>query len=51
MARFFANINYSRTGDVFKFGEAKHNYSDRLAFRGNINLQVNDWDYGIRSPT
>ena len=43
MARFFANINYSRTGDVFKFGEAKHNYSDRLAFRGNINLQVNDW--------
>ncbi len=39
MARFYANINYNRTGDVFKFGEAKNNYADRLAFRGNIDLR------------
>lgn len=43
MARFYANINYNRTGDVFKFGEAKDNYTDRLAFRGNIDLNINDW--------
>ncbi len=42
-ARYFVNVNYYRIGDVFKFGEAKHNYTDRLAFRGNIDININSW--------
>ncbi len=42
-ARYFVNLNYYRTDDVFKFGEAKHNYSDRLAVRGNIDININSW--------
>ncbi len=41
-ARFYTNIGYYRQDDVFKFGEAKNNYIDRLNIRGNIDLQIND---------
>jgi TonB-linked SusC/RagA family outer membrane protein len=42
-ARFFANIDYEHYGTVFKFGQAKKNYSQRLSFRGNIDLNISDW--------
>ena len=42
-ARFYANINYYRNSDVFKFGEGKKNYTDQLSFRGNVDLDINDW--------
>lgn len=42
-ARFYTNINYYRTGDVFKFGEAEDNNVNRLSIRGNIDLSLNDW--------
>ncbi len=42
-ARFYANINYYRTGDVFKFGEAKDNNINRLSIRGNVDLTINDF--------
>jgi TonB-dependent SusC/RagA subfamily outer membrane receptor len=35
-SRFYTNIGYQRQGDVFNFGEAKNNYSDRLNIRGFI---------------
>src|SRR5574344_776609 len=42
-ARFYTNIYYYRAGDVFKFGEAKDKYTDRLSSRGNIDLNINDF--------
>ncbi len=39
-SRFYTNIGYYRQGDVFKFGEAKHNYIDRLNVRGNVDLAI-----------
>jgi hypothetical protein len=39
-SRFYTNIGYQRQGDVFNFGEAKNNYSDRLNIRGNIDLKI-----------
>lgn len=42
-ARFYANVNYYRNSDVFKFGEGEKNYTDQLSFRGNIDLDINDW--------
>ena len=41
-ARFYANVTYSRASDLLKYGEAKNNYSDRLNFRGNIDLILSD---------
>lgn len=41
-ARFYSNIGYYNQGDVFKFGEAKNNFTDRLNIRGNIDLTVNE---------
>lgn len=42
-ARFYANVNYYRNSDVFKFGEGEKNYTDQLSFRGNVDLDINDW--------
>jgi TonB-linked SusC/RagA family outer membrane protein len=42
-ARFYANIGYYHIGDVFKFGEAQNNGTDRLNIRGNVDLQINDF--------
>ncbi|EXG77773.1 TonB-linked outer membrane protein, SusC/RagA family [Xylanibacter oryzae DSM 17970] len=43
IARFYANINYYHLDDVFNFGEAKNNGTDRLSIRGNIDLNLNDY--------
>lgn len=40
-AAFYTNIGYYRQDDVFKFGEAKNNYIDRLNIHGNIDVEVN----------
>ena len=40
---FYANIGYYHLNDVFKFGEAKNNGTDRLNIRGNVDLQLNDF--------
>ncbi|MDE6291390.1 MAG: SusC/RagA family TonB-linked outer membrane protein [Muribaculaceae bacterium] len=42
-ARFYTNINYFRHGDYLKFGEAKHNFTDRFSVRGNIDVDITDW--------
>src|SRR5690606_6128963 len=39
-SKFYTNIGYYRQGDVFKFGEAKQNYVDRLNVRGNVDLTI-----------
>jgi TonB-linked SusC/RagA family outer membrane protein len=41
-SRFYTNIGYQRQGDVFNFGEAKKNYSDRFNVRGNIDLNITE---------
>jgi TonB-linked SusC/RagA family outer membrane protein len=43
LARFYANIGYYHVGDVFKFGEAANNGTDRLNIRGNVDLHINDF--------
>jgi len=40
-ARFYTNIGYIAVDDVFKFGEAKNNNTNRLNVRGNIDLTIN----------
>ncbi len=42
-ARFYTNIGYYSQGDVFKFGEAADNNTNRLNVRGNIDLKLNDF--------
>lgn len=42
-ARFYSNIGYYSQGDVFKFGEAENNNTNRLNIRGNIDLKLNDF--------
>ena len=39
-AKFYANINYYRQGDLVNFGEAKNDYTDRFSVRGNVNLNI-----------
>ncbi|GET21427.1 SusC/RagA family TonB-linked outer membrane protein [Prolixibacter denitrificans] len=41
-ARFYTNIGYYYQGDVFKFGEAKNNNTNRLNIRGNVDLEISD---------
>ena len=41
-SRFYTNIGYFRQNDVFKFGEAKDNYTDRLNVRGNVDLKISN---------
>lgn len=42
-ARYYTNIGYYNEGDVFEFGEAKDNKTDRLNIRGNIDVNINDF--------
>lgn len=42
-ARFYSNIGYYTQDDVFKFGEAKNNNTNRLNIRGNIDLKLNEF--------
>ena len=41
-ARFYSNIGYYRENDVFKFGQAKNNSTDRLNVRGNIDMHISN---------
>lgn len=41
-ARYYTNIGYNHSGDLFKFGEAEDNSTSRLNIRGNIDLDLND---------
>ena len=45
-AHFYANIGLYHIGDLIKFGEGKHNHTNRLNVRGNIDLRLNDWITG-----
>lgn len=42
-ARFYSNVGYYTQGDVFDFGEAKNNNTNRLNIRGNIDLKINEY--------
>ena len=42
-ARFYTNIGYIGVDDVFKFGEAKNNNTNRLNVRGNVDLTINHY--------
>ena len=43
-ARFYTNIGYTSTGSLLNFGAAKkYNNSDRLNFRGNIDVNLNEY--------
>ncbi|MDI9869788.1 SusC/RagA family TonB-linked outer membrane protein [Flectobacillus roseus] len=42
--RYYTNLGYSTTGSLLNFGEAKNNNnSDRLNFRGNLDIQLNEY--------
>jgi len=41
-ARFYTNIGYSRQNDVFNFGQAANNSTDRLNVRGNIDMTISE---------
>ena len=45
-AHFYANIGFYHVGDLIKFGEGKHNHTNRLNVRGNIDMRFNDWVTG-----
>ena len=42
-ARFYTNIGYYRQNDVFKFGQATDNSTDRLNVRGNIDMSISKY--------
>lgn len=43
-ARYYTNLGYTRNESFLNFGEAlKNNNSDRLNFRGNIDVSLNDY--------
>ena len=42
-AQFYTNIGYYYQSDLFKFGEAADNNTNRLNIRGNIDLKLNDF--------
>ena len=42
-AKFYSNVSYYRFGDYLKFGEAKHNYTDRFNVRGNVDVRINNY--------
>lgn len=42
--RYYTNLGYVTTGSLLNFGEAKNNNnSDRLNFRGNIDINLNEY--------
>lgn len=41
-AHFYTNINFYNIGNLIKFGEGKHNHTNRLSVRGNVDLKLND---------
>lgn len=45
-AHFYTNIGFYHVGDQMNFGEGKHNHTNRLNVRGNIDLRLSDWITG-----
>lgn len=41
-AHFYTYIGFYHVGDLINFGEGKHNHSNRLSIRGNIDLMFSD---------
>ncbi len=41
-AQYFTVVNFSNTGDLLDFGEAKKNNTNRFNVRGNVDLKIND---------
>lgn len=41
-AHFYSNIGYFHQDDIFKFGEAKKNGTDRLNIRGNVDMLISN---------
>ena len=42
-ARYYTNIGFLYQSDLFKFGQAQDNNTNRLNIRGNIDLKLNDF--------
>jgi TonB-linked SusC/RagA family outer membrane protein len=42
-ARYYSNISYYGSDDNFKIGEAKNSRVDRLAVRGNVDMNFNEY--------
>ncbi len=42
-ARYYVNINAYTYGDYLKIGEAKHNRTNRLSVRGNVDMNLNKY--------
>ncbi|MGH7239294.1 MAG: TonB-dependent receptor plug domain-containing protein, partial [Candidatus Saccharimonadales bacterium] len=40
-ARFYTNINYTKTGSLLNFGRAKKDGSNHFSIRGNVDLNIN----------
>ena len=41
-AQYYTVVNFSNTGDLLNFGEAKNNSTNRFNVRGNVDLKIND---------
>ena len=45
-ARLYGNINAQTEGDFVKVGDAKKNRTNRISFRGNVDIDFNDYISG-----
>jgi len=43
VAQYFTVVNFSNSGDLIDFGEAKNNKTNRFNVRGNVDLAINDF--------
>lgn len=43
VAQYFTVVNFSNSGDLLDFGEAKNNSTNRFNVRGNVDLAINDF--------
>jgi TonB-linked SusC/RagA family outer membrane protein len=42
-AQYYTVVNFSNSGDLINFGEAKKNGTNRFNIRGNVDLAINDF--------
>lgn len=43
IAQYYTVVNFSNSGDLLNFGEAKNNNTSRFNVRGNVDLAINDF--------
>ncbi|RVT74888.1 SusC/RagA family TonB-linked outer membrane protein [Flavobacterium sufflavum] len=43
VAQYYTVVNFSNSGDLLNFGEAKNNNTNRFSIRGNVDLAINDF--------